>query len=30
MLRTALGTQIAAWLDDDSVVEIMLNPDGRL
>lgn len=30
MLRTALGTQIAEWLDDDSVVEIMLNPDGRL
>lgn len=30
MLRTALGAQIAAWLDDDSVVEIMLNPDGRL
>jgi len=30
MLRTALGTQIVEWLDDDSVVEIMLNPDGRL
>ncbi|WP_205788980.1 P-type conjugative transfer ATPase TrbB [Methylocystis rosea] len=30
MLRTALGPQIARWLDDDSVVEIMLNPDGRL
>jgi P-type conjugative transfer ATPase TrbB len=30
MLRTALGPQIANWLDDDSVVEIMLNPDGRL
>ncbi|KAF0135452.1 MAG: trbB [Methylocystaceae bacterium] len=30
MLRTALGAQIAEWLDDDSVVEIMLNPDGRL
>ncbi|MGJ0454606.1 MAG: P-type conjugative transfer ATPase TrbB [Methylocystis sp.] len=30
MLRTALGAQIAAWLDDESVVEIMLNPDGRL
>lgn len=29
-LRTALGAQIAEWLDDDSVVEIMLNPDGRL
>ena len=30
MLRTALGAEIADWLDDDSVVEIMLNPDGRL
>ncbi len=30
MLRTALGPQITEWLDDDSVVEIMLNPDGRL
>jgi P-type conjugative transfer ATPase TrbB len=30
MLRTALGPQIAEWLDDASVVEVMLNPDGRL
>ncbi len=30
MLRTAMGPQIAAWLDDPSVVEVMLNPDGRL
>lgn len=30
MLRTALGPQIADWLDDAAVVEIMLNPDGRL
>lgn len=30
MLRTALGPQIAAWLDDPAVVEVMLNPDGRL
>lgn len=30
MLRTALGVQIARWLDDADVVEIMLNPDGRL
>ena len=30
MLRTALGPAIAAWLDDPSVVEVMLNPDGRL
>jgi type IV secretion system protein TrbB len=29
MLRTALGAEIASWLDDESVVEIMLNPDGR-
>jgi len=30
MLRTALGPAIAAWLADASVVEVMLNPDGRL
>jgi type IV secretion system protein TrbB len=30
MLRTALGPQIAEWLDDEGVVEVMLNPDGRL
>jgi hypothetical protein len=30
MLRTALGASIAAWLDDPQVIEIMLNPDGRL
>jgi P-type conjugative transfer ATPase TrbB len=30
MLRSALGPQIAEWLDDASVVDIMLNPDGRL
>lgn len=30
MLRTALGPQIAAWLEDASVIEVMLNPDGRL
>jgi P-type conjugative transfer ATPase TrbB len=30
MLRTAMGPQIAGWLEDPSVVEIMLNPDGRL
>lgn len=30
MLQTALGMEISAWLDDESVVEIMLNPDGRL
>lgn len=30
MLRTALGPQISGWLDDPSIVEVMLNPDGRL
>ncbi|RVT81606.1 P-type conjugative transfer ATPase TrbB [Rhodobacteraceae bacterium CCMM004] len=30
MLRTALGADIAAWLDEDAVVEVMLNPCGRL
>jgi type IV secretion system protein VirB11 len=30
MLRTALGPAIAAWLDEAAVVEVMLNPDGRL
>ncbi len=30
MLRTALGPSIALWLEDASVVEVMLNPDGRL
>ena len=30
MLRTALGPAIARYLDDAQVVEVMLNPDGRL
>jgi type IV secretion system protein TrbB len=30
MLRTALGPQIAQYLEDPSIVEVMLNPDGRL
>src|SRR5579863_3311601 len=30
MLRTALGPAIAGYLEDPSVVEVMLNPDGRL
>src|SRR5690554_6438620 len=30
MLRTALGREIEAWLSDASVIEVMLNPDGRL
>ena len=30
MLRTALGPSITKFLEDPAVVEIMLNPDGRL
>ena len=30
MLRTAFGAAIARFLEDPSVVEVMLNPDGRL
>ena len=30
MLRTALGSAIAAFLEDPVVVEVMLNPDGKL
>jgi type IV secretion system protein VirB11 len=30
MLRTALGPAIGAYLEDPSIVEVMLNPDGRL
>jgi len=30
MLRTALGPAIARFLDDPAIVEVMLNPDGRL
>ena len=30
MLRTALGPAIAMFLEDPAVVEVMLNPDGRL
>lgn len=30
MLRSALGMAIAGYLEDESIVEIMLNPDGRL
>jgi P-type conjugative transfer ATPase TrbB len=29
-LRRELGAQILAWLGDDEVIEIMLNPDGAL
>jgi type IV secretion system protein VirB11 len=30
MLRTALGPAIARYLEDPGVIEVMLNPDGRL
>jgi type IV secretion system protein TrbB len=30
MLRTALGPAISGYLDDPGIVEVMLNPDGRL
>ena len=30
MLRTALGATTASYLEDPSIVEVMLNPDGRL
>ena len=30
MLRTALGPDIAAYLEDPGIVEVMLNPDGKL
>ena len=30
MLRTAMGPEIAAALDDPDVVEVLLNPDGTL
>ena len=30
MLRTALGPAVAGFLEDPSIVEVMLNPDGRL
>ncbi|MGY4353440.1 Flp pilus assembly CpaF family ATPase [Bradyrhizobium sp. GM7.3] len=30
MLRTALGPAITGFLEDASVVEVMLNPDRRL
>ncbi|MEO3434523.1 P-type conjugative transfer ATPase TrbB [Inquilinus sp. CAU 1745] len=30
MLRTALGPAIAGFLEDRQIVEVMLNPDGRL
>lgn len=30
MLRTAMGGAIAEWLAEPAIIEIMLNPDGRL
>jgi type IV secretion system protein TrbL len=30
MVRTALGLTITGWLEDPAIVEVMLNPDGRL
>jgi type IV secretion system protein VirB11 len=30
MLRTALGPAIGLYLEDPTIVEVMLNPDGRL
>ncbi len=30
MLRSALGADVRTWLAQDDVVEVMLNPDGRL
>jgi type IV secretion system protein VirB11 len=30
MLRTAFGNAIARFLEDPNIVEVMLNPDGRL
>lgn len=30
MLRTALGASIARFLEDPGVLEVMLNPDGRI
>src|SRR5271156_118996 len=30
LLRPALGPAIATFLEDPSIVEVMLNPDGRL
>jgi Flp pilus assembly CpaF family ATPase len=30
MLRSALGPDIGWYLEDPDIVEVMLNPDGRL
>ncbi|WP_407114105.1 P-type conjugative transfer ATPase TrbB [Bradyrhizobium sp. LMG 9283] len=30
MLRSALGSAIVGYLEDEAIIEVMLNPDGRL
>lgn len=30
MLRSALGAAISGYLEDETIIEVMLNPDGRL
>jgi len=30
MLRTAFGPAMARFLEDPTIIEVMLNPDGRL
>ncbi|WP_271605702.1 P-type conjugative transfer ATPase TrbB [Bradyrhizobium sp. CCBAU 11434] len=30
MLRSALGSAISGYLEDEAIIEVMLNPDGRL
>ncbi|MBR7653663.1 P-type conjugative transfer ATPase TrbB [Brucella oryzae] len=30
MLRTALGADVARFLEDPAIIEVMLNPDGRI
>jgi len=30
MLRTVFGPAIARFLEDPAIIEVMLNPDGRL
>jgi type IV secretion system protein TrbB len=30
MLQTALGPHVGRWLDDPDIVEVMVNPDGRV
>lgn len=30
MLRTAMGPEIARWIAEPAVIEVMLNPDGRV